>query len=148
MIKLASAIAQISAPIEQVFSFVSNMENYQQWFPGVIAIQAADSLAVNTPGKTYIETLQLPDGEMELVITVDQYEANRLFQTKGDLPGLLPQMTVQFSALPAGGCEISLAYHSRNPELTASNEQVIQLREELSIRAKQGLETLSNLLES
>lgn len=148
MITLASASACISAPIERVFSFVSNMENYQQWFPGVIAICAADSLAVSTPGKTYTETLQLPDGDMALTITVDRYEVNRLFQTKGDLPGLLPQMTVRFAVCPTGGCEVSLTYHSRNTELAESSEVVIQLQEDLNIRAKQGLETLTSLMES
>jgi len=146
MIELTKTSALISAPVNTVFNYVTNMENYGNWFPGVQAIKSKNSLAHATIGKTYLETLLLADGEYQLTIEVAQCEANRLFLTKGDLAGVLPQMTIEFYAEEENKCRMVLHYHSRNTSLTAQSPMIIALREDLTTRAATGITHLQNIL--
>ena len=147
MIELAKTSINIAAPIDSVFKYVTNMENYKQWFPGVIAIKSENTLSHGVVGKKYLEILSLPEGDAELKITVAQSEANKLFLTKGDLPGILPQMKVTFCVNEDKTCQVNLQYHSRNPDLTPASSIVIALREDLSIRANKGVAKLKVLME-
>jgi len=148
MIELAKTSTAIATPINDVFSYVSNMENYVRWFPGVVAIRSKNNLMHAVVGKTYVETLNLPDGESELTIEVDQCDTDRLFITKGDLAGVLPQMTVMFSSDEENNCLIILQYHSRNTSLTEKSDIVIALKEDLTVRAEKGIARLKEILES
>jgi len=147
MIELAQTSITIKAPIENIFKYVSNMENYGNWFPGVVDIKSVNSLSHGVVGKRYREMLSLPDGEVELMIEVDRCEANKLFLTKGDLDGILPQMQVTFSVNEDNSCEINLQYHSRNSVLTSGSDIIIALREDLNIRANQGITKLKTIME-
>jgi len=147
MIELAKSSISISAPVDAVFKYVSNMENYKEWFPGVVDIRSANDMAHGLVGKQYVEMLSLPSGDAELVIEVDQCDVNRLFLTKGNLPGVLPQMKVTFSVNEEDVCEVNLQYHSRNPELTAASDIGMALREDLSIRANKGVAKLKAIME-
>jgi len=147
MIELATTSVTIAAPIDIVFKYVSNMENYNEWFPGVVDIKSANNLEHGVVGKTYVEILSLPSGDAELEIKVDQCEVNQLFLTKGNLPGVLPQMTLTFSGNEEKSCDVNLQYHSRNIELTPTSELIIALRENLSIRANKGAAKLKEILE-
>jgi len=147
MLELATTSVTIIAPIARVFKYVSNMENYRQWFPGVINIKSANNLAHGEIGKTYVETLSLPNGNAELEIKVVQCKANQLFLTKGNLAGVLPQMTVTFTDNENQSCTLHLQYHSRNAELSSNSEIILALQENLKIRATHGVLKLKVILE-
>jgi len=148
MIELAKTSGIINVPINDVFRYVSNMENYGHWFPGVVAIKSKNDLMHGTVGKTYAETLSLPEGECELIIEVVQCENNRVFLTKGDLAGVLPQMTVTFASNEKNNCHITLQYHSRDSSLTSKSDIVISLKEDLKERAEKAITSLKEILES
>ncbi|OUS38690.1 hypothetical protein A9R01_02985 ['Osedax' symbiont bacterium Rs2_46_30_T18] len=148
MIELAKTTVAIAAPVGTVFNYVTNMENYIDWFPGVVAIRSANNLAHGIVGKKYLETLSLPEGDVEMEIKVHRSEINKLFLMQGNLTGLLTQMTVRFTADEKNNCNLSLQYHSRNPELTCTSDMIIALREDLAVRAEQGVTRLKALLES
>ena len=147
MIELATTSVAIAAPIGKVFNYVSNIENYIDWFPGVLEIKSANNLAHGAVGKQYLEMLSLPDSNAQMLIEVHRSEVNKLFLMKGDLTGLLTQMTVKFAVDEENHCIVSLQYHSRNPELTCASEIVIALREDLAARAELGAANLKNVLE-
>jgi len=147
MIELAKTSITIAARIDTVFEYVSNMENYKHWFPGVVDIKSANNLTHGEVGKKYVEILSLPSGAVELEIEVDQCDINHLFLTKGNLTGILPQMKVTFFVNEEKSCEVNLQYHSRNPELTPTSDIVIALREDLSIRANKGVAHLKAIME-
>ena len=147
MIELSKTSITIDAPTPVVFKYVSNMENYKRWFPGVVDIKSANNLEHGVIGKEYVEKLSLPSGESELIIEVDQCDTNQLFLTKGDLAGILPQMTITFFVDEDKRCEMTLQYHSRNPELAEVSDIIIVLREDLNVRAKKGLAKLKYILE-
>ena len=146
MIELARTKTVISAPVNTVFQYVTNMENYGCWFPGVQAIKSKNNFPHATTGKTYLETLLFPDGKYELIIEVVQCEVNRLFLTKGDLEGVLPQMTIEFETDGENRCLMDLQYHSRNSSLTDKSDIVISLRKDLAIRAAAGVTNLQKIL--
>lgn len=145
MIELAKASTLVPASIDTVFQYVTNMENYGEWFPGVRAITSENSLPHATIGKTYVETLLLPEGEFELIIEVSQCEPNRLFLTKGSLEAVLPQMTINFSHERENQCWVNVQYHSRNSDLDASSAMIIALREDLGQRLVIGLANLNKI---
>jgi len=147
MIELAKTSITIAAPVADVFKYVSNMENYKQWFPDVSQITSANTLEHAVVGKKYKEMLSMPGGEVELEIEVDCCDVNELFLTKGNLEGVLPQMTVTFSVNQDQSCQMNLQYHSRNPALTSTCDIVIALKENLNHRAKIGVANLKSILE-
>lgn len=146
MIELAKVSTRVSAPVAAVFDYVTNMENYGDWFPGVIAIRSGNDLPHATVGKTYLETLQLPGGEHQLSIEVVQSEAERLFLTQGDLEPVLPQMTMRFSEEQEGTCSFDLQYHSRNSTLSEASEIITALRKDLAERAGKAVLNLNRIL--
>ena len=147
MINLAQQTITINAPSSQVFNFVSNMENYKNWFPGVINITSANNLPHGTVGKQYKETLLMPDGESELLIKVVNITKNSKFQTQGDLAGVLPQMTIAFRELACQVCEINLQYHSRSQNLDESDDLIVTLQSDLDARSHTALITLKSMME-
>jgi hypothetical protein len=144
MIELANTSLAINAPINTVFNYISNMENYINWFPGVVDIRSANSLRHGVVGKEYIEKLSLPNGDVELTIMVVRSEVNKLFSTQGNLEGILPQMTVKFSVNTDKNCEVNLQFHSRN--LTLTDNIINSLKEDLIARSKIALANLKMIV--
>ena len=147
MIELAQTSINIAAPINSVFSYVTNMENYKEWFPGVVEIKSANDLEHGDVGKQYKEILSLPDGDAEMIIEVHQCEKDKLFLMRGSLASLLTQMTATFAENEKGDCQIHLHYHSRNTDLTSDSEFIITLRKDLSLRASEAVVRLKEIME-
>ena len=147
MISLALQSTVIQAPSHQVFDFVSNMENYKDWFPGIIEICSDNDLNHGEVGKKYRERLLMPSGESELLITVVESIKNKKFLTQGNLDVVLPQMTIVFSELTSQVCEVNLQYHSRSQKLDESDDLIASLQSDLDARSHTALETLKSIME-
>ena len=148
MIELARTSVNIDVSVSEVFRYVTNLERYGDWFPGVISVKSANQNAHATVGKAYLETLRLPEGEMDIVIDVVKCQPDRLFMTHGNLDGILPQMTMTFSPHQDDRCQFTLQYHSRNPSLSETSDLVSALKTDISNRAKMGVERLKYQLET
>ncbi len=146
MILLASAEALIRCPVAQLYAYVTNMENYQQWFPGVISIVESNDLPHGHVGKQYRESLALPAGETQLTIEVKRAEVNGNFVTEGSLEPLLPMMTMGFRDTSKKSCYFSLMYHSRNLELEAESPLVKALQQDLGDRITVAIDTLTGIV--
>jgi len=147
MILLAQNIVVLHANVSTVFNFVTNMENYKKWFPGVVDIRSGDNLVHGKPGKQYIEILQLPQGTKELTIEVKESIENKNFITEGDLEPLLPKMTMLFSDRGNDGCQLHLSYFSRNPELKEGDEFIVAIKKDLSERIETATKKLKSIIE-
>lgn len=151
MIELAHASIHIKQEPNKVFDFVTNMEHYADWFEGVIKIVSANDKDQFSQGKCYQETLIINGDEVQLTIEVDQCTRAKCFITKGDLAGILPQMTMCFDATEnnhgAQETLMQLSYHSREPALANNLSMLHFLREDLSARADKGLSKLKALME-
>jgi len=147
MILLAQNDVFLSVNVTTAFKFVTNMENYKQWFPGVVDIRSANKLAHGIVGKQYIEVLQLPQGIQELTIEVKESVENKHFTTEGDLEPLLPKMTMSFSKNNNNGCHFNLRYFSRNSALTENDELIVAIKNDLSKRIQSATIKLKSIIE-
>lgn len=147
MIELAKACTTIDTPINKIFQYATNLENYGEWFPGIVAIRSANQSDHATVGKTYLETVNLPTGTSDILIEVNECIPNQHFLTKGNLTGILPQMTMTFFSKNNNCCLLSLQYHSRNVSLAETGNLIVALKADLSARATTGLHQLKHILE-
>ena len=123
------------------------MENYQEWFPGVINIQSANDLNHGVIGKKYIEILEFPQGTQELLIEVKDLINNSTFVTEGDLEPIQPRMEMGFLKLNKTNCEFSLTYFCRNQSLNDGDEIITSITKDLSERIITACNNLKLILE-
>lgn len=145
---LASETFSIGKPADEVFSFLSNMENFARWFPGVIRIESIDNDSHAVIGKTWLETVKVPlRGEKQITITVVATDGKSTFVTEGRFPPLLPRMEVRIVATDLANSQVHWQMFSRN------NSAVFKLlilpiaKAVLSKRSKIGVRRLQRLLE-
>ncbi len=115
LIFLAEKQAEINRPIEDVYNYVINMENFGEWFPNVIEMTSNNTLAHGEIGKKYTEQTKLPFNiKKSIPITVIESTHNSKFVTDGDFPPLMERMTVTFSAKTIGSTLVTWKMESRN----------------------------------
>ena len=144
---LAQASVEIHRPCHDVFAYVSNLENFSAWFPGVASIRALDALDSGEVGKRYRETLHLPFGRTGTVdIEVKEARPAARLMTEGE-GFLLPRMSVDFTALPTGKTLVNWRMVSRNQRWWFRWLVVPLLRRVMRVRARDGLRQLRETLE-
>lgn len=111
---LSRRSVDIAASAEAVFAYAANLENFPNWFPGALSIQAMDSLAVDEIGKTYNEIVALPFGRRAQVrIQVKEAERPIRIITEGNYRMLLPRMEMRLQSLGEGGSRMEWKMYSR-----------------------------------
>lgn len=114
MEKLASFEIDTSVDKEECFLYLSNMDNFGNWFPEVVEIAGKNKASIGV-GKQYIETVKIPlIGYKKITLTVKNYEQYSLFSTEGNLAPLLPRMEILVSNCSNGKTKINWAFYSRN----------------------------------
>ncbi|GAB1268425.1 hypothetical protein NBRC116493_16780 [Aurantivibrio infirmus] len=142
MILLASIEEQINCSSSSLFDYVTDMENYIHWFPGVIDVKESDNLPKDQVGKQYLETLSFPTGPQKLTIEVKQFERNRFFVMEGDLEPILPRMMMKFDAMKDNTCKFSLSYFSRSAELDSQAPLIQALQASIQQRLPIAIQAL------
>ncbi|WP_438465709.1 SRPBCC family protein [Marinomonas sp. PE14-40] len=147
MIQLAKVTQSIKQDINSVFTYTTDLENYSNWFEGIIHIEPSNTLAQLEIGKTYRETLLINDKEEILTIKVHHCSSPTQFVTQGDLVGLLPQMTMSFEQISEQETRFTLVYASREPALKQNPEMIQALQDDLHSRANKAVQNLKKILE-
>jgi hypothetical protein len=112
--KLASFEIDTSVDREKCFLYLSNMDNFHNWFPEVVKIVSKDKEPIGI-GKQYLETVKIPlIGYKKITLTVKNFEQYSRFSTEGDLAPLLPRMEVCVSNSSNGQTKINWVFYSRN----------------------------------
>lgn len=145
---LADHTISIERPIDEVFNYIANHENYAQWFPGVISISSSDKLPHGTLGKTYQERVKLPTGRTRLIeIPVVQSKPQELFVTEGKFPPLHPRMEVRLRQLAQNQTELRWIFSSRAQ--SALGRLVVRAlgKRDVLKRSTQGMAALKEILE-
>ena len=139
---------EIQKPAAVVFDYVSNMERFGEWFPGVLSIESANTLVHGQVGKEYLETVAVPlRGKRKIKLAVKEVQPNKLFVTEGKFPPLLPRMEIALSEAGAEACTLTWRMFSRN------NDRIVRLallplaRHLLGKRATAGLHKLKRRME-
>lgn len=115
MYELASETTVVACAREAAFDYAADLENFVDWFPGVLGIVSADQQPFGTVGKLYLETVAVPLlGRRTVPIRVVDVDPPCRLITEGELPLLLPRMEIEFRAAGADACEITWRMVSRN----------------------------------
>lgn len=134
--------------VDAVFDYVVNMENYAQWFPGVLSVKSADSLPSGSPEKTYEEVAKDPiKGPVRFNIKVKEARRNQFFVTEGSYVPLLPKMTVVFQKINFNETRLDWKMESRNNSWLFKLTLLPVAKHLISKRAKLGLIALKRNLE-
>jgi len=112
--KLASFEIDTDISQEECFIYLSNMDNFDNWFPEVIEIVSKNKEPIDV-GKQYLETVKMPlIGYKKITLTVKDFELYSQFSTEGDFAPLLPRMDIYVSNNDNGKTKINWAFYSRN----------------------------------
>ncbi len=142
-------MVHIERPMAEVFAYVSDMERFAEWFPGVVAMAAADALAPGQPGKQYLETVRLPwRGHRQIRLQVKESRSPHFFATEGRLPPLLPRMEIALAEAAPGSCELTWRMFSRNTSPAVRYLLLPMARRVMGARAGAGVQALKLRLEA
>ena len=133
-----------------VFDYVSNMEKFGEWFPGVICITSDDGIAHGEVDKKYLETVKVPlVGLKQISISVVDSKYGHFFATEGAFSPLLPRMEIDIKSIDRVSSSVSWRMYSRNNKsivkvlLLPMAKSIMQKRAEIGIKQlKVNLEAL------
>lgn len=145
---LAEASIHIQRPALEVFQYVSNMERFGEWFPGVTAIQSSNALPHGQPGKEYLETAYVPlRGNRKIKVLVREVRGHQFFATEGRFPPLLPRMEITLDDTGASTCDLTYRVFSRSNSLITQYTVILIARRVMRKRAALGVATLKRRME-
>ncbi|MFK4073750.1 SRPBCC family protein [Ectopseudomonas khazarica] len=145
---LTENTAEIACSVEVAYGYICNLDNFGEWFPGVIAIESDNELAHAAIGKKYLETVSVPmRGTRKVRITVIAAEPNKLLVTEGKFPPLMPRMEIQFHSTSTDSCRITWRMLSRNKNFIIKATLLPLARRVIRKRAAIGMEQLTKALE-
>jgi hypothetical protein len=145
---LAEESINIKRPVPEVFDYVTDMERFGDWFPGVLAIEPANWRKPGQVGKEYLETVAVPlRGRRQISIIVRESQPGKFFATEGKFPPLLPRMEVEFEPGEGGTCDLTWRMFSRNRGLVFRFTMLPLARRIMKKRAAIGLRRLGTKLE-
>jgi hypothetical protein len=131
-----------------VFAYVSNMENFGEWFPGVISIKSSNALDHGQPGKQYLETVLVPlRGTQQITLEVREAREGQFFATEGRFPPLLPRMEIELRGADAGSCELRWRMFSRSDNAIVKYTLLPLAKRLMAKRAALGLAALKERME-
>lgn len=147
MVLVAEQKFTIERPVDEVFSYITDMENFGQWFPGVISIRSSNDLPSGAIGKQYVESVKVPlRGHKDVTIKVVESTANHKFVTEGKLPPLMPRMEVIFKKAGDRRCEVQWRMFSCNKSHLFRLFGLPMVRSIMGQRARQGAAKIKDVL--
>jgi hypothetical protein len=146
---LVDETIHVRRPLSAVFAYISNHENYAQWFPEVETIVSGNDLPHGTVGKQYREAVQVQRGRtVDMTITVVASRPDKFFATEGDFVPLLPRMEVRFTPVSDEETEVQWMFLSRNTSVITRLAISLIAKRGLQRRSKIGLQRLTEILEA
>ena len=149
MYLLAHTAALIECPRHVAFNYAANLENFAEWFPGVILMTAANDLPFDAVGKQYRETVTLPlRGQRPVLMRVVDVTNPSRIVTEGALPTVLPRMEIEFREAGPDKCEVDWRMFSRSTSGVVRWTLLPLARRLMTRRARAGMLHLKNRLEA
>jgi reticulon-4-interacting protein 1, mitochondrial len=147
MIHVLSQSIAIHRSASDVYRYISDMENYVQWFPDILQMRAIDQQPIGTLGKRYDEIARLPNGKEERIIVevVEAIEDKKL-SVEASLSPVLPRFDYVIEAINSQSCVFHWTCNARNTSLQ-SRLFVMVMRLVLKARLKRALLQLKSRLE-
>ncbi len=141
-------IVHIQRPALAVFEYVSNMEQFGEWFPGVISITSSNDLQHGQQGKQYLETVSVPlRGTRKVTLVVREVRGHTFFATEGRFPPLMPRMEIELHETGTNSCQLTWRMFSRSNSLIVRYILLPLARRVMGKRAALGVAALKQRLE-
>lgn len=148
MYLLADAAVDIACSCAEAFDYACDLENFGEWFPGVINVVAHNDVPFSERGREYHETVVIPlRGRRSVTIRVVDAEAPRWLVTEGDLTIVMPRMEIRITPSSPKGCTVHWRMFSRNTDALALRSVLPLVRIVMARRATTGLNRLRERLE-
>lgn len=145
---LTEQTTTIARSVEATYQYATNLENFAEWFPGVLSIESANTLEHGQRGKEYLETIAAPlSGKRKIKICVKEAEFGKVFMTEGEFPPLMPRMEILFQATGADSCSVTWRMLSRNDSFLFKATLLHLFKSVLHKRAAVGIKRLQQNLE-
>ena len=146
---LAEKTVYLHRPAREVFAYVSNMEKFGEWFPGVISIESLNTLPHGQLGKEYLETVFVPlRGRQKIKLQVREVRGHQFFATEGRFLPLLPRMEITLDEAVSSSCELTWRIFSRSRNLAVQYFVLPLARRVMDQRATLGVAALKGRLEA
>lgn len=132
----------LNRPIDIVFGYVSDLENYPSWFPGIVEMRALDA-----DGSRYAEIARLPGGRQE-AIEVERvaFDPPRHFAIHASLAPVLPRFDYGFEELGEDRTRFTWTCSRRGKGVRAALMQPVMALV-LKPRLKRAFEALTRIFE-
>lgn len=148
MYLLADAAIDIACSCTEAFDYACELENFAEWFPGVINVVAHNDVAFSQRGRQYRETVVVPlRGRRSVPIRVVDVEPPQWLITEGDLSIVMPRMEIHITEPSPELCTVQWRMLSRNTNLLARLVVLPLARNVMAKRASTGLDRLKERLE-
>ena len=149
MYLISESSINIELPCIRVFDYISNMENFAQWFPGVISIKSVDQKEHGMVGKKYLEVVSIPlQGKKSIEISVIESIPGKVFRTTGEFKPLFPRMEIELNDSKEGACGLCWRMYSRNDAKLVQLLLLPIAKRIMQKRAEIGVKNLKQMLES
>ena len=93
--------AEINRPVEEVFSFFSNLDNRRQWISGLEELEQTSEGPVGV-GTTWRQAVRAMGRRMELTLELTGYEPNKQWNEKIDGGSLQAEGNITFDSVEGG----------------------------------------------
>lgn len=148
MYLLADAAIDIACPCTEAFDYSCDLENFAEWFPGVVSVVAHNDVPFSERGREYRETVVLPlRGRRSVPIRVVDVEPPQWLITEGDLSIVMPRMEIRITEPSPQACTVQWRMLSRNRNVLARLTVLPLARNVMTKRASTGLNRLKARLE-
>jgi len=146
---VAESRVNIDLPLAEVFEYVSDFNNYADWAPGILSMKEVDQIPVDTIGKKYIETLNIPiKGETSIDLVIRHFEKDRLIRFEPALKPLLPRFTLRFTEIGKNMTNVQWLCESRNASPVFKKVLKPVLSKVIQKAGDEQLATLKSLMEA
>ena len=98
-------VVTVEKSVESVFAYLSDFEKTTEWDPGTVSTVKLEG--DGGPGTKYQNTSSFAGRETELEYVVQQREAGRVFQLRGENKTVSALDTMTFRATDGGGTEVT-----------------------------------------
>lgn len=139
----------IARSVEATYQYVTNLEHFGEWFPGVLYIESANTVEHARRGKEYLETVAVPlRGKRKVKISVKDAQPNKAFMTEGEFSPLMPRMEILFQATGIDSCSVTWRMLSRNDGWLFKTTLLHVFKSVMQKRAAIGIRRLQRKLEN
>ena len=122
--KRVERVATIRMPPEELFAYLANLENLEEWMAGIVSAEVTSAGELG-PGSTARVVRALGSQRVEAPLTVAEYDPPRHLLITSEVSGVRVAADLELSPATADGTDLRFAMEIRGSMLTRFMEPMI-----------------------